>query len=70
MKFKEDGTQWYNYFHIRSKPEGYYFAWNGSTREAFEGHYFRCVTNMKAWILNRNWKEIVDQEFEKEVLDG
>jgi len=67
--FKDDGSAWYNYFFIRlDNSIGYYFAWSGTKREAFPGRYFKCTTNAKTWILSHNWKEAVDEEFEKEVL--
>lgn len=69
MKFKEDGTQWYNYFHIRLNNEGhYYFAWNGSNRNAFPDAEFKAHDNAKYWIIKHNWRQAVDEEFEKEVL--
>ena len=69
--YKEDGTEWYNYFFIRRNvPEGFYFAWIGSKREVFPDVYFRCSTNARTWIMTQDWKKIVDEEFEKEVLGG
>lgn len=71
MDYKQDGTEWYNYFFLRLDPSiGYYFAWIGSKRIAFEDKYFKCTTNAKQWITSHNWREAVDEEFEREVLRG
>ena len=69
MKFKEDGTEWYNYFFLRLDDTiGYYFAWNGTKRPAFPDHYFKSTTNAREWIKTYNWKQVVDEEFEREIL--
>lgn len=71
--FKSDGSEWYNYFQIRKNDEGhYYFAWIGSKRRVFtgEGEIWRSPENMKRWIVTQDWKSLVDEEFEKEVLGG
>jgi sarcosine oxidase delta subunit len=67
--FKTDGSQWYNYFMIRQNDEGhFYFAWISSRQEAFPNKCFKCTANAKEWILGFNWKEAIDEEFEREVL--
>lgn len=70
--FKEDGSQWYNYFFIRLDFNiGYYIAWIGSAEPAFPDKYFRCGQNARAWIsTHSNWRAAVDEKFEKEVLGG
>jgi len=70
MMYKEDGSEWYNYFHIRQNERGYYFAWLGTRTNAFPEHHFRVEDNMKRWIKDYNWRIVVDNEFEKEVLRG
>jgi len=69
--YETDGSEWYNYFMIRQNDLGhYYFAWIGSKREAFGEHCFKCTSNAKTWISDYNWREAVDEEFEREVLSG
>jgi hypothetical protein len=68
--FKDDGSEWYNYFFIRLDDVlGYYFAWSGSKRPAFPDTYFKCTSNARSWIKAHNWREAVDEEFEKEILN-
>lgn len=74
IKFKEDGSQWYNYFSIRLdtqqeklRGKGYYFSWRGEKRIAFP-EWFETSVDARMWIHQYNWREAVDIEFEKEVL--
>lgn len=74
IKFKEDGSQWYNFFCIRLDDKqqrltgkGYYLSWNGPARVAFPV-WFAHSGDARAYILSINWREAVDAEFEKEVL--
>lgn len=69
VEYKDDGSEWYNYFFIRNDPTiGYYFAFIGSKRIAFPDIYFKCTENAKHWIRSFNWRIVLDEEFEKEVL--
>ena len=69
--FKDDGTEWYNYFFIRRDDYcNYYFAWIGTKRPVWPDESWRSVENMRNWIITANWKSKVDEEFEKEVLCG
>lgn len=74
IRFKEDGSQWYNYFHIRyDQTKGYYFSFNGKVKNAFPGEYWHSSqhSHMRRWICEDNrWRIRLDEEFEQEVLGG
>jgi hypothetical protein len=71
--YTEDGTQWYNYFHIRKYNEGvFYIAWNGTVINAWPFQDFDDYHEAKRWIVNNTieWRQKIDEKFEKEVLDA
>lgn len=69
MKYKDDGSEWYNYFQIRRNDlKGFYVAWIGTTRMVSPVSYSN-FDDCKDWITNTNWRMLVDEEFEKEVLE-
>jgi hypothetical protein len=64
----EDARKWWDYFWITADEDGnYYFSWYGTRNNAFPDKCWRSIDNMKKWI-NENWRQILDEEFEKEVL--
>jgi len=68
--FKEDGSQWYNYFHVRKYNEGvFYIAWNGTKENAFPGLDWKEYGYAKDWITTYGWQKLVDARFEKDVLE-
>ena len=70
MNYKTDGSEWYNYFHIRKYNEGvFYIAWNGTTESAFPGQDWKEYWYAKAWISEvADWRNAVNERFEKEFL--
>lgn len=65
--YVEDGSQWYNYFSIRQNSMGYYIAWRGKPVPAFS-MFYETVHEAREFIMKANWREVVDEAFEKEVL--
>ncbi len=76
--YKDDGTQWYNYFAIRLDQNrqkifhitgegGYYISWRGRASNPFN-RYFNTPGEAREYIMCIPWRQAVDAEFEKEVL--
>lgn len=69
MKYKDDGSEWYNYFQIRRNDlKGYYIAWIGTTRMASPKGW-TTFDECRDWMISTNWRTLVDEEFEREFLE-
>lgn len=59
------------YFKVRLKGGGYYISWreNDKPRQVENTPMFAVFSDAKEYLRD-NWKSLLDQEFEREVLIG
>ena len=62
---------WSDYFKLRNRRGNYYISWkdDGEIRQVEGTPDFINYSEARSFLHN-NWKSFLDNEFEKELLDG